>query len=216
MSQQKPPEITQEHIDMATRIAHGLAYESRLARMAGGDELASQALLALWELALAFDDSLGVPFRAYIGQQLKRRLVDWLRSEYGRMRPAGPSERLRFSMSTQPFAVDDETGRLLDIADARARVEAEVLAKDELYRLRTAVMGMQLVEQWGLLYPVIENGSDLAVEELGITRAQLGQQRSRIKRIAGKTLDRPIQVRGYRRRRAISSESTLARSNVND
>lgn len=133
------PEIEQHHINRMQAIAHDLA-KTKVGSRAGQEELESQGLLILWELALAWSPDSGAPFAAYIHMQMRNRLVDWLRREYGSRIP----ERLAWNMNMNSLdevleAVESHENagaqHAASLADPRPSVEQQVEDRDELHRL---------------------------------------------------------------------------------
>lgn len=100
------PEFTDEqwqgHIDHVTAIARRLA-GTTFGELDGPEELASEGLVVLTELALTWDPAIIPSFTVYISLYAKFRLIDWLVAAHGRQGTA------RLAASYARDSLDDET-----------------------------------------------------------------------------------------------------------
>lgn len=155
------PEITQEHLAIAEWAARNLA-RTQVGRLAGTEELISQALVALWDAALEYDEERGA-FESFLKVRIKHRLIDWLRVEYGRPRSAWSSgERLRWhyylhSLEEIAPRMDDDEEIQDFISDPAPDVEQSVLWRLELEEFARSLRAMKPIYQDAMLWPVLSD-----------------------------------------------------------
>lgn len=194
-----PPEITQKHVDIVCWIARRLVREHSVAYRVGLEELESQALLILWEQALAWDPSRDVPFEAFLYGRVRFRLLDWLRFQHGRVHgDVVPSKMLATLLADsidEMHEYDDH--HYAHLVDSGPGPEQIVEDRDELERL-VELVGYLLPEyQDSLLWPLEEGGAPAVMEQWGVNRNKVGSWRLMAKEIAYAILDRPVQKRSY-------------------
>ncbi len=169
----EPPTINQGHIDTVTGIAVALS-RTPFGDLAGADELTSEALLVLWKLALKWDPDAGVPFDRYLQVVTRRRLIDWLRHEYGR-HDTRNGEGLGVSFAQVPFEVEDWH----ETPDSAPSVEDIVLAREELAEVVECVRDCCTERQAAAILEPLGRADDNALaREMGVGRATVHTHRN--------------------------------------
>jgi RNA polymerase sigma factor (sigma-70 family) len=181
-------EITQAHIDQVNRIAWTLG-QTTFGRLAGTDELQSEALVVLWDLATKWDPDKGTTsFHQFVEVNAKRRLIDWLRHAYG-----GTSTPRRLSISLGVLSLDAIDG-LLDEqpADTPAPDEALITADEHAEAADLYEQAMRALpracspNQQEVLLRVPDKSPEEIADELGMSRntvyVHLGRGRQRLRR----------------------------------
>lgn len=200
-------EIEQEHIDRAEAIARHLARTTTLGRVAGEDEMCSEVQCVLWELALEFDSSLGVPFTAFISLRVRHRLIDWLRNTYGRERPDGTMPpRLEATLTMASLDTFREQQVLTSVVrehpalvDSSPGVEETVLDRDEVRRLGEFLREGNLTTHQlrSLMWPVYEGTPSAYMGETGKSKVNISAARKQAKQKAAEHLDRELKPNYY-------------------
>lgn len=195
--------ITQDHIDYLAATARNLSQTSTLGRLMGEEELVSQSLLTLWEMARAFDPDLNVPFIAYLALYGRLRLIDYLRHSYGRFHDGEVAHRARAALGTlsldtgaDPDRNDEWAAALVDIAPS---VEEVVEGRDEVHRLGVLFRSGELSpdETRSLLWPVEEGTAVPFIVESGINYNRAARLRMVAKAKAAAYLGRTVHLRIY-------------------
>ena len=199
-------EIKQEHINRVEAIARHLATTTALGRLCGEEELISEAMVVLWDLTLAFDPDLGVPFTAYLSTHTRFRLIDYLRSLYGRVITDGViPPRMEAALATYSLDElrdgDDARSGTIPLVDAGPTVEEIVESRDEVARLGKILRSGELSyhQMRSLMWPVYEGSPQPYMAESGKHKVNVSSTRSQAKEKVSKLLDRPLYVREYRR-----------------
>jgi RNA polymerase sigma factor (sigma-70 family) len=157
--------ITQANVDHVTRIARKLG-RTPLGCLAGTDELESEALVVLWDLALSWDEAQGIPFDRYITMRAKHRLIDWLRTTFGRH----GTPKLSSSHST--LSLDYPTSAGTPLAE-------EVIKPDLRTPEEVVVARSELAEVWSAAR------QELNPRHQDVLRADLiGDQRETLQKVA--------------------------------
>lgn len=190
-------DINAQHIEIAETVARKVA-RTRSGQLAGPDELISQAMVSLWELALSFDEERGVPFNAYLWGNLQNRLIDWLRSEYGRAPYTSPDgkrkikgDRLLINMGMGSLDLVDENGDhpFAEHPCSKPSVEDEVMGRCEITALAEALKPMSDLERESLLWPVWADGPQEAADKVGTSKNSVGTTRVRMKSVMRRKLN---------------------------
>jgi DNA-directed RNA polymerase specialized sigma24 family protein len=175
-----PPEITERHINYVSAIAYDLSL-TPVGALAGRDELVSEALLVLWEAALEWDPSHGVPFVAYLAINVKRGLIDWLRHTYGRFEEDRRNLRLSNAMTQLSYeAMVDELG--YDRPDPSPLPDHAALARAEFADVVRCILDECTDrEREALLWPLSEDTSQAFQAKWGVTAGTAAAHRSHAK-----------------------------------
>lgn len=216
-------EVTQEHIDLVDQLAERLYHTNGIARLAGLDELQSEAYVILWMLVSEYgtkreEDVLGdISFELYLRMRVPQRLIDWLRTQYGRWRKApegsqdekwtngrwreGPSAKMVMAFMTDSLT-DHEDGLRPDewlhyqVPDTSPSVEDQVESRDEWRRFLEVLQTFTPVYQYCLLWPIL--GTDRTdIVRLGASANSASTLRFQAKARAYERLGRPFQKRVY-------------------
>jgi len=148
------PEITPAHLRIAENCAVGVSRTVR-GHHAGLDELISQSLVDLWDLALAYDASLGVPFTAYLAKHLKLRLIDWLRHEYGRDETTIRQQATLSTVSLDELPWDDfDCSKDRALISSAPGVEQTVMAREDLREVAQDLEQLDSLARDAMLWPV--------------------------------------------------------------
>lgn len=178
-------EITGEHVKIAERIALRVA-RTPVGRLAGADELVSQSLVTLWEMALSYDESRNVPFSAYLHIGMQRRLIDWLRLEFGRPpgNHGGTGKRLAMHMNTTSLHWYDDTDEddPKQIPCPRNSVEDSVLARLELSAFAQSLDTLTALERDSLIWPAWADTSTEVAERHNTSVSVVAVTRHKIKK----------------------------------
>lgn len=198
-------EITQSHVDRIERIARQLARTTALGSLCGEDELVSESMVALWDLAQRYEPDTKVPFPAWIQLQGRHRLIDYLRHVYGRADANGEMHiRTRVALSMR--SLDDHHDQDPDderensgLVDRSPGVEETVEARDELRRLGEILRSGQLTEAQVrcLMWPVVEGTPAVYMAESGKSKPNVSSTRSHAKDKAAELLGRSYERRPY-------------------
>lgn len=196
-------QLTEDHIDRTQRIAHAVA-RGPVGRMAGPEELESEALVILWDLALNFDPDLNVPFTAYLSMNMGRRLIDWLRTTYGRASP-GQDMPMKLLSSFRSVSIDDfyglegDTDHDYRLIDGQPGPEEIALNRDEWSRFCAETEGLSEHQRESLLWPVFEDTPTPYAERSGKSKMDISSTRGLVKARIARKLDRPLSKRQHNR-----------------
>lgn len=148
--------ITAEHVERMEAIAKSLS-GTRLGPLLDLDELLSQSYVTLWQLACEYDASSGVPFIKFIGLRGKNRLIDWLRTEFGRMSDGQLSEKAqaRLTLSLEEHVSEELEGEDAGwLTDQRPGPEDLAVAHDEWLGFARAFKELSPDAQRALVWPI--------------------------------------------------------------
>lgn len=173
------PEITQDEVDLAESIAHSVA-RTTVGKLAGADELVSQSLVAL---------------------HLRYRLIDWLRSEYGRVSRGVAPPKLVAALTASSIDEHPDVEPRIDPSEAPPSVEETVMARDQLYRLGSFLRTLSEVDRRSLLWPVDGSSAEEVAKDLGRSKSTMAAARMRAKEVAAEAIDWPLTKRVYSARR---------------
>ena len=170
------PDLTHDewvdHIDHVNRIAASLARTPLGTRAGGVDELQSQGLVVLWELALAYNPRAGT-FGGYLAALTRHRLVDWIRTACGReVHSTGePSPKLAANLLDER-SLDADPDHALELVDPAPGVEETVLARLRLVEVAAVIDEVCTPRQKeALLWAVATGRSTQELSDLhGVTR----------------------------------------------
>lgn len=172
------PDVTQGHVDLIQGIARNLA-RTGVGTLAGPDELESQALVTLWDLALAWDETTRVPFQAYLARNGRRRLIDWLRAEYGRRPRNSDGWGTRLSHAFLTNSLDDSD----DLREPQPGPEDAVIARETLTETITTINQVCTPrERAVLLAPLTDNDDTRICNTWGMTQATAHTHRYQARR----------------------------------
>jgi DNA-directed RNA polymerase specialized sigma24 family protein len=180
-------EITQDHIDFVFAIAGQLS-RSVMGGWAGADELQSEALVVLWDLAVSWDEDGPVPFRAYLAMNVQRKLIDWLRSEYGRAGAKGQS-KLRFTLGVQSLDGLYEA-RAFVMPSRSPSVETIVEDRETLAEATRIINNEHTGRQRdALLWPLQHDSSESVERKWAMSRDSVSATRYQAKELLRRALD---------------------------
>jgi len=144
MSDDTAVTVQETHLQIIAAVSRKLSY-SVLGSLAGFDELYSEALVHLTVASQDYDPSrTSMPFDSYLGWTVKKRLIDYLRTTYGRMYvdPDGNSYRsARMEATLNTSSLDDlmdedpDSSTWLSWSPEEPSVEEVVIAKQNLYEV---------------------------------------------------------------------------------
>jgi len=155
-------EITPKHLKIVERVASLCRAQSRPLRLIEHEELVSEGMVLLWQIALAYDPGRGAEFEGYLVQQLRWKLTDYARTEVGRMTDNGASAKLNAIASQRSLdehrerQAAPERGHDDWERDSSPSAEDQVLARDELARTMAAINALPTTQREAMLWPLYE------------------------------------------------------------
>lgn len=206
--------ITQHHIDIVQLKARQLAQHH-----CDADELESQALVVLWDLALAWDENGGATFESYLFKYTQPRLIDWLRKQYGRAPVEGEhsGDRMRFNLGMRSLerlseqSADTEGEYTPEwLTDPTPGPQQVVEDRDELRRLGEYMADLEPYDQDLLLAPLyVESMKEVAARH-GKHQYGFGGSRSYRKTLAAAAIDSPERAVPISYKRKLNPTQPLA------
>lgn len=203
-------EITRDHLDLVTRVVHATRAQSGILRLIEEEELVSEGMVLLWQIALEFDPSKGTGnFEAFAVQRLRWGLIDYGRSTIGRISPetGKPTVGLlatsrQTSLDAELEDADDDPHRRSGIeADPSPPVEDRVCSRDELRRVLVEASKLPPVFRDALLWPMSDDPRPMALMAQHGLKAvnQVSYYRINAKKRVGAAVGRPVEIRVYAR-----------------
>lgn len=199
-------ELEQHHIEIMERVAGNLAKTS-FGRLAGREELVSEGLVALVELATIFDPTRSHTgsFEDFLVAKIRWKLIDYLRSAYGRATKIEEGQCIkpnaRLVGTFQTFSMDSlapGTDTPLQVPMPGPSVEDQAIAKVEWEQFLEILDGLDEVDQALLLWPLTGENSEDLQQELGWSKSVAAYERRMVKNQVCDQMGRPISVKSKR------------------
>lgn len=185
-------EITQEHINISERVARAMA-RTPFGNLAGADELVSESLVLLVEIADEYDPNRAGSFERFMVSRLKQRLIDYLRHTYGRARKVnrdGTYEDVqsRLNINFGMLSLDEErtpgeieSSTAHSLVDAAPSVEDQVIQREEWRQFLGVASTLTQAEKDALMWPAWADNAVGYQRTYGIDKFTASYNRSQAK-----------------------------------
>lgn len=224
----QPVELTAEHIELMERVAGRMA-KTQFGQLAGREELISEGLVILVELANSYDPERSPHFTDYLLSKIRFKFIDYLRGAYGRaMKVAddgslvGANPRLRAAFRTYSLdapALGHEDAEPRQMPMPGPSVEEQALARIDWDEFMDVVAGLDEVEQELLLWPVSDESTESLSRRVGLDRTVVAYERRMVKNVVSNALGREIYIQPKTRRKGREETETpveISRDMIHD